>query len=133
MRNFQGIIFIWTQTHRVIFIFALFTYNIWVKGTPMQIRKFHNKVRIHRKTIPWKFHVLNPKNSGIIYPWICVFLKCSLIFKIFYCFRMFVNKLFINRGVYISKSKRCYNATISAYYFYVRTKTKIFISALVYP
>ena len=35
---------------------------------------------------------------------------------------MFVNKHFINTGVYISKSKWCYNAKPLAYYFYARTK-----------
>ena len=49
------------------------------------------------------------------------FLKISLLFKIFYCFFIFVNKHFINKGEYISKSKRCYNAKPSAYYFYMRT------------
>ena len=50
------------------------------------------------------------------------FLKISLLFKIFYCFFIFVNKHFINKGEYISKSKRCYNAKPAAYYFYIRTK-----------
>ena len=39
-----------------------------------------------------------------------------------YCFCMFVNKHFINTAVYISKSKRRYNAKPSAHYFYMRTK-----------
>ena len=50
------------------------------------------------------------------------FLKISLILKMFYCFFIFVNKHFINKGVYISKSKRCCNVKPSAYYFYTRTK-----------
>ena len=33
------------------------------------------------------------------------FLKISLLFKIFYCFFIFVDKHFINMGEYISKSK----------------------------
>ena len=45
----------------------------------------------------------------------------SLIFQIFYFFFIFVNKHFINKGTHISKSKRCYNAKPSAYYFYMRT------------
>ena len=35
---------------------------------------------------------------------------------------MFVDKHFINRGAYISKSKRCCNAKPSAYSFYMKTK-----------
>ena len=50
------------------------------------------------------------------------FLKSRLIFKMFFCFCMFVNKHFINTSAYISKSKRHHNAKTSAYYFYVRTK-----------
>ena len=50
---------------------------------------------VHIKTIPWKFCFLNPKNSRVIYPWNFVnFLKSRLIFILFYCFWMFVNKLF---------------------------------------
>ena len=44
------------------------------------------------------------------------------IFKILYCFCMFANKPFINTGVYISNSKRFYNAKTWAHYFYVRRK-----------
>ena len=56
------------------------------------------------KRIPCKFRIVNPRNSGVIYPWMKVafFLKISLFFFIF------VNKHFINKGEYISKSKRCY-------------------------
>ena len=53
------------------------------------------------------------------------FLKSRLIFKIFYGFCMFVNKHFISANVYISKSKRCYNAKPLAYYFYMRTKISL--------
>ena len=54
------------------------------------------------------------------------FLKSRLIFKIFYCFCMFVYKYFINTGGwYVSKSKRYYNAKPSAYYFYMRMKTPL--------
>ena len=49
------------------------------------------------------------------------FLKSKLIFKIFYCFRIFVNKHFINTGTCISKSKRYFKTKPSAYNFYVRT------------
>ena len=50
------------------------------------------------------------------------FFKSRLIFKIFYCFCIFVNKHFINTGTYISKSKQFYNAKPPAFYFYMRTK-----------
>ena len=50
------------------------------------------------------------------------FLKISLIFKMFYCLFIFVNKHSINKGAYISKSKQRYNAKPSAYYFYMRAK-----------
>ena len=30
--------------------------------------------------------------------------------KVYFCFFIFVNKHFVNKGAYISKSKRCYNA-----------------------
>ena len=75
------------------------------------------------KTIPWKFRIVNPKNSGVIYPWnLFFFIKSRLIFKIFYCFCMFVNKHFINRGAYISKSKQYHNVKTSEYYFHMRAK-----------
>ena len=50
------------------------------------------------------------------------FLKYRLIFKIFYCFCMFLNKHFINAGVYISERKQFHNAKPSTYYFYMKTK-----------
>ena len=50
------------------------------------------------------------------------FLKIRLLFKIFYCSFMFLNKHFINKGEYISKSKRYYNEKPVAYNFYIRTK-----------
>ena len=50
------------------------------------------------------------------------FLKIRLIFNIFYCFRMFVNKHFTYSGVHISQSKRCYNVIPSVHYFLVKTK-----------
>ena len=84
-------------------------------------------VQVHLKTIPWKFRILYPKNSRVIYPWkIGFFWKSRLLFNIFYCFCMFVNKYFIHlSGAHNSKSKWCYNAELSAYYFYVKTKISI--------
>ena len=55
-------------------------------------------VWVHIKTIPWKFCILNPRNSRVIYTWsLCFFLKNRLLFNKFYCFSMFVNKHFISR------------------------------------
>ena len=56
---------------------------------------------------------------------VAFFLKRRLIFKIFHCFCMFVNKHFLNKGAYISKGKRCYNVKPSAYYFYIRMKVPL--------
>ena len=39
-----------------------------IKGKLMQIWKFHY-VRVHVKTIRWKFCIRNPKNSRVVYPW----------------------------------------------------------------
>ena len=52
------------------------------------------------------------------------FMECLLV-KTLYCFCIFVNKHFINAHAYVSKCtskcKRCYNAKLSTYYFYMRT------------
>ena len=72
-------------------------------------------VWLHIKTIPWKFRNLKPVTFEF-------FLKSRLLFNIFYCFCMFVNKHFIYLECIISKIKQCYNAKPSAYYFYVKKK-----------
>ena len=83
-------------------------------------------VRIHIKTIPWKFCILNPKNSRVIYPWslnfsekVGYFLTYSIVSA---CLQ--TNILYIS-GAHNSKSKWCYNAKPSAYYFYVKTKVSV--------
>ena len=48
------------------------------------------------------------------------FLKRKLIFNTSYCFWMFVNKLFTYAD--ISKSKRCFIAEFSTYYFHMKAK-----------
>ena len=48
-----------------------------------------------------------------------------MLFDISCCFCMFVNKHFIYLGVPNSKSKCCFNAKLSAYCFYVKTKLTI--------
>ena len=50
---------------------------------------------VHIKTMPWKSRFLNSKNFRVICPRKIVnFLKSRLTFNIFYCFWIFVNKLF---------------------------------------
>ena len=68
----------------------------YLKGTLMQIWKSpETYVCVHMKTILWKFLILNPKNSRVICLWsLKSFLKSRLIFILFFCFWMFVNKLF---------------------------------------
>ena len=53
------------------------------------------------------------------------FLKSRLLFNIFYCFCIFVNKHFIYLAAHNSTCKYCYNAKLSADYFYVKTKISI--------
>ena len=78
----------------------------------------HVYVRIHVKTIPWKFRILNPKNSRVMYPTIANFSKSRLIFNIFYCFWMLANKLFTHLTC-----AHLFNVKSSTYYFYMTTKT----------
>ena len=50
------------------------------------------------------------------------YLKSRPIFSMFYCFWIFVNKLFIYlTGLYL-KSKRCFNVKSSTNYFHMKTK-----------
>ena len=75
------------------------------KGTPM----------------PWQFCILNPQNARVNLPMKFVnFLKSRTIFNIFYCFWMFVNKLFTYlRCAYLRK---CFNVKSSTRYFNMKTK-----------
>ena len=50
------------------------------------------------------------------------FLKSRLIFNIFYCFWMLVNKLFVYLTCVCLKSKRFFNMKSSTYYFHMKTK-----------
>ena len=50
------------------------------------------------------------------------FLKSRLIFNIFYCFWMIVNKLFTHIMCAYSKSKSCFNVKSSADHFHMTTK-----------
>ena len=49
------------------------------------------------------------------------FIKSRLIFNIFYCFGMFVNKFFTYLTCAYLKSKRRFNVKSSAYYFQMKT------------
>ena len=89
--------------------------------------KISQYVCVHIKTLPWIFHIYNPKDLRVIYArslqisqkidW---FLTDS-----FYCLWMFVNKRFTISRVHISKSKTCCNIKSSAYHFHVKTKILI--------
>ena len=49
------------------------------------------------------------------------FLKIRLTFNIFYCFWIFVNKLFTYLTCAYLKSKRCFNVKSSTYFFHMNT------------
>ena len=51
-------------------------------------------VCVHITTIPWKFCFLNPKNSPVFALKFVNFLKSRLVFILFYCFWMFLERLF---------------------------------------
>ena len=53
------------------------------------------------------------------------FLKSRLLFSVFYCFCVFVNKHFIISGVHISKNEQNHHAKPSAYHFYVKTEVSV--------
>ena len=83
-------------------------------------------VRIHIKTILWKFCGLNPKNSRVIYPRslnfsekVGYFLTYSIVSA---CLQTNISYI---SGAHNSKSKWCYNVKPSAYYFYVKTKVPV--------
>ena len=79
-------------------------------------------VRVHIKTIPWKFHILNPKNSRKNLPlkFVNVF-KSRLLFNIL-LFLYVCKKTFHKFHVRISqKENRCFNVKSSAYYFHMKT------------
>ena len=82
-----------TFSHFVFFYYKMCTYTDGL----MKIWKSHLKIDtlMHLKIIYWKCRILNPDKSRIIYPQsLHLFWKIRLIFNLFYCFRMFVNKKF---------------------------------------
>ena len=108
----------------------MFSWKMWssvklVKGTLMQIWKFHFILEFIQKQCPENFASLNLRTLSYFPVKFLFFLKSRLIFKRFYCLCMFLNKHFIKTGAYISKSKRCWNAKLSVYYLYVKTKTSL--------
>ena len=59
--------------------------------------KISPSVCAHIAIISWKFCILNSNHSRVIHPQSLYFsLKCRLLFSVFYCFCMFVNKHFAN-------------------------------------
>ena len=38
-------------------------------------------VRLHKKTMPWKFRIINPKNAQVILPMFELFLKSKLLLR----------------------------------------------------
>ena len=78
-------------------------------------------VCVYIKTIPWKFRILNPKNSRVIYREVCKFLKSRLIFNILLFLNVCKQTSHIS-SVHISRTKRCFIVKSSAYYFHMKTK-----------
>ena len=63
-------------------------------------------IRVFIKTIPWKFHIFNPKNFRIIHPWslhyskkVGYFITCSVVSVCLWTSIAYIT------GAYISKSK----------------------------
>ena len=96
--------------------------NFRFKGTLMQIWKIQFIFRFIWKQYLENFALLIQGILELFTRESLFFLKISLIFKIFYCLFIFVYKHFIKKGAHIWKSKQCYNAKPSAYYFYMRAK-----------
>ena len=81
-------------------------------------------VGVHIKTIPWNVCIFHLRILELSAREICKFLKnYRLIFNIFSCFWIFVNKLPHILRRHISKNKRCFNLKSSANYFHMKTKT----------
>ena len=92
-----------------------------VKGTLIQIWK------LSLCWCPWKnnnvkiLHSLSEEFLSYLPVKFVNVLKSRLIFHIFYCFWMFVNKLFTYLMCAYLKSKRCFNVKSSTYYFHMKT------------
>ena len=91
-------------------------------------------VCVHAKTIPWKCRFLILGILQLFAVNFAHFLKSRLIFISFYCFGMFVNKLFTYlKYPHISKRRKRCSVKPSAYYFLWRPRYwQIFKSALVF-
>ena len=83
-------------------------------------------VLVHVKIIPWKFRILNHKNSRVICRWILHFSE-----KVGYFLTYFIasvclqtNTSYIS-GTHYSKNKCCCNAKPWAYCFYEKTKISV--------
>ena len=96
-----------------------------IKGTLMQIWKSSYMFAVIWKQNPENFAFLILIILELFAREVCIFLKKRLIFNIFYCFWMFVNKLFTRANfscAHISKTKRCFNMKPSIYHFHMKTK-----------
>ena len=68
---------------------------------------------VNIKTVPWRFPILNPKNSRVICSGsLSILLKSRLIFNMFYCFWIFVNKLFTYLTCAYLKKKKVFSCKI---------------------
>ena len=79
-------------------------------------------VCVHVKTILWKFRIVNQEFSSYLPAKFVNFLKSRLIFNIFYCFWMFVNKLFTYLTWAYLRKQKVFNVKSSTYYFHMKTK-----------
>ena len=64
-----------TENIQRILLSRLHGSYVWIQLSLKHLRytnadlKISLYVCVHIKTIPWKFHILNPKNSWVICPW----------------------------------------------------------------
>ena len=92
------------------------------KSTLMQIWKSPYIFVSIWKQYPKNFRFLVQRILELLTLEVCNVLKSRLIFNIFYCFSMFVNKFFIYLTCAYLKSKRCFDVKSSTYYFHMKTK-----------
>ena len=73
----------------------------------------------HIKIMPWKFRILNPKNSRVIRPFV-FFQKRRLLFNVLYYFSKFVNKHFAYLKCVVSKVKVVIMHNLRGTIFYMK-------------
>ena len=78
---------------------CMFTKVFFVlNGTLMQIRNFHKMLGFISKQYLENFTILNLRNLELFTREFWIILKSRLLFNIFYCFCMFINKHFVYLG-----------------------------------